>query len=407
MKTKLSLFILFLTTYTFTIAQQAPDVYTMGADPIGDHNFNLYGAIHGYGENTAYSFVYSTDVNFTTSSTTPAQNKVIDSLQVIWATINGLAANTTFYYFLTATTTNGTAIGDSMSFHSDSTVYLFANAGADIYGPSYAELNGKLNDFQGTFDLSFEYGLTPAMGLTATSNLATVSDANTHFFRGVPSSLLSDTLYFFRAKATNLTDTVYSDIRAFFTGTPYTIFESPGATNITATSADLHIDIQGFPLPVKAKSEIHGGSFNHFHTPLEYFGYTTSLINYTYNASGLDANQTYALRLKADTWVGNFYLDASVTTLNTGIEDDKGQNNAVFIYPNPVSDNFIIELKNELNEVSTVQLFTVNGQLVKELLIPAHQTRISFDVSNIEAGLYILQSVSDNMVFNKKTSIVK
>jgi len=129
-----------------------------------------------------YSFVYSTDSTFATSSSTPAQNKTNNALDVVWATVNGLSASTTYYYYLTGTT-GGTATGAHMRFYTDTLPFLFENNGGDAYGNGYAELNGKVSGFPNPVALSFKYGLTPAMGTTTASDVPNVSDANTHYFK--------------------------------------------------------------------------------------------------------------------------------------------------------------------------------------------------------------------------------
>ncbi len=405
---KISTFLLFLlSAISFGgYAQQSPDVYTMGQDRIDDYDFNFYGAINGYGEDVAFSFVYSTDENFGSSTTSPAQNKAIDSLEVIWATINGLNPATTYYYYLTATTSNGTVEGKRMSFFSDTTAFLFANTGVDIYG-TYGELHATIEGFQTSAALSFDFGFTPDLGIEVASDLETVTDANKHYLRAFPPTLLPDTLYFFRAKAITATDTILSDIRAFFTGNPYAIVETPGMTNVTSSSADINLNVQGFPVPVKIKSEIHGGSINHWHTPLEYYDYTTSLINYTFNATGLDPDQHFMVRLKVETWIGNFYVDTAVTTLALGIAETTIPNNELSVYPNPANNNLTVEVLKGLDEKSVIQIFDINGRLVKGASVPAHQMRTSVDVSDIKPGFYLLKLISGNKALSKKISVIR
>ncbi len=342
-----------------------PEAYTMGHDTLGSHNFNLYGAVNGNGDTVSYSFVYSIDSTFATSTATPVQRKVVDSIQIVWATVNGLSASTKYFYYFTAANSHGTANGKHMSFNTGLLPFAFENTGADVYGPGYAELNGKIFGSPANADLSFEYGLTPAMGMTTTSNYPTVSDANNHEFRGYPSSLTPGTLNFYRVKAAYASDTIYTDIKAFFMGNPYTLFQALAASNVTSTSADINAQAMGFKVPIKLKSEITGGGLNHFHTPYVYYDTTSSMINYTYHAASLTENTHYTVRIKAYTWVGSFYLDTAFTTLATGIETNNDANN-VSVYPVPASRYLTVELENRLNSESTVQLFNLNGQLVKE-----------------------------------------
>ena len=393
------------TAFTTLSSGPQPEVYTMGHDTLGSHNFNLYGAINAHGDTAAYSFVYSTDPTFATSTASPVQNKVIDSIQVVWATINGLAANTTYYYYLTANTSHGTGYGKHMSFYTEDTPFAFENMGADVYSPTGAELNGKVKGFSYNADLSFEYGLTPAMGMTVASNFPTVSDQNSHEFRGYPGSLTPGALYFFRVKAAGATDTIYTDIKAFYMGYPYSLFLALPATNVTSSSADIHAQVQGFKVPVKMKSEINGGSISHGHTPYVYYDTTSSVINYTYSASGLDANTHFTVRIKAYTWIGSYYVDSAFTTLSTGVAENIV--NDVYIYPVPASNYLTVEMNNKFDSESTIQLYNINGQLVKELRVPANQQTIQINVTNFEDGIYLLKLVSGNTVLNKNVIVLK
>ena len=412
MKTKFTFIIFFLAICLAGFAQKPttklpPVVYTMGHDSLGSHNFNLYGAINANGDNAAFSFVYSADSTFATSITTPVQNKVIDTLEVVWATVNGLTASTRYFYYLTATTSGGTINGAHKSFFSDNIPFLFENMGADIYDPTYAELNGKARGFQNNIALSFEYGLTPALGLTVASNLATVSDANSHEFKGYLSTLTPGTLYFFRVKAISATDTLYTDIKAFYMGNPFSIFQALPVANITSSSADILAQVQGFKVPVKMKSEINGGNLNHYHTPYVYYDVTTSLINYDYNAVNLLSDSSYSVRIKTYSWIGSYYITTSFTTLTTGVVSEENSVNNVLTYPVPAKNYLTVELKNELSSESNVQLYNLTGQLVKEINMPAYKKSVTIDLNDILQGVYQLKLVSGNLVLNKNIIVLK
>jgi hypothetical protein len=379
----------------------------MGHDPLGSNNYDFYGAIDGHGESATYSFVYSTDSTFATSVTSLAKIEVINSLKVVWAKINGLAANTKYFYYLTATTVSGTVNGNHMSFYSDSIPLKILPKGADIYSTGYAELRGMVTGIHFNANISFEYGLTPTMGMTTASEVPSISDSNTHEFRGFPSPLTAGQLYFFRVKAVGTTDSIFSDIMAFYMGYPYSILQVLPATNITDSTADINAQVQGFPVPVKMTTEIHGGNLNHFHTPNQYFDQTSSIINYTYSASGLQADQTFSTRVKAFTWIGCHIVVGSFSTLTTGINDQEDPDFKILTYPVPASNYLTIELQRVLNSESLIQLFNISGQIIKEIKIPSNQKRISLDLTDLGLGSYILKLISGDKVFNRKVVVVK
>ncbi len=385
----------------------APQAYTMGRDPLTGYNFNFYGAVNAMGDTGVYKFVYSTDSTFATQTTTPTQPLGGNNLKVVWATVNSLSPATTYYYRVKATTNQGSTTGATMHFYSDTVPFQFDNTGADVYGGSYAELHGRLSGFHNTVALSFEFGLSPAtMDTVVASDQTTVSDSNTHYFRGFPNGFVPGSLYFYHVKAASATDTIYSDIRAFYMGNPYTTFQALPATSVTTTTATLNGTAQGFPVPIKLKSEIDGPGVSHKHTPFVYHDVTGSLINYTYNATGLQPNSYYSVRYKADTWIGNFYGDTAFTTLSTGIAETNPFT-GVMISPNPAAKFLNIELENSVNSETTIQLTGLNGQLIKQVVLASSQNKTMLDVSDLESGLYMLRLVSGNMTYNKKISVIK
>lgn len=63
----------------------------------------------------------------------------------------------------------------------------------------------------------------------------------------------------------------------------------------------------------------------------------------------------------------------------------------VSIYPNPVYENFTIELTSNIKEDAIMKLYTVTGKQVKQVEIPnfsAGTNKIQLDVSDLENGIY-------------------
>ena len=399
------LFTIALTAFVLAVTGQAPHTYTMGHDPLGSHNFNLYGALNSYSDTASYSFTYATDPGFTSPLTTVPQTKRTDSLQVVWATVNGLAPGTTYYYYLAATTSHGTTYGAHQHFYSDTTAFLFENNGADVYGNSYAELNGKITGFGSGTNLSFEYGLTPDFGLTVASNYPVVTDSFTHYFRGYPSPLTPGAHYYYRIKAATATDSIYSDIRSFDLSGPFTIVQALPATNITSTSADLHGTVQGFKVPIKINSELDGTS-SHFHSALVYYDPTPGVINYTYSASNLQANMHYSTRLKIDSWVGNFYGDSAFSTIATEIRPLTVPTANISVYPNPASSVLTIDMGNLPVIESTIEMFDISGQIVRETKVSSN-AKIAIDVAGLENGFYMLKVINGTSLSGVKILIAR
>ena len=77
-----------------------------------------------------------------------------------------------------------------------------------------------------------------------------------------------------------------------------------------------------------------------------------------------------------------FYGDAS--TLSVANKDV----NQIKIYPNPVKD--IVTLKNIKNNISLVQVFTIDGRKVMEKAVKSSEQEILLDMTSFENGAYIL-----------------
>jgi len=68
----------------------------------------------------------------------------------------------------------------------------------------------------------------------------------------------------------------------------------------------------------------------------------------------------------------------------------------VYIYPNPVKD--ILNFKGIDLTNSEVKIFNLMGQLVEESIV----YNASFDISNLNSGVYIVEMNKDNQKFYRK-----
>ncbi len=105
--------------------------------------------------------------------------------------------------------------------------------------------------------------------------------------------------------------------------------------------------------------------------------------------------------------MGNYYGDTAFTTLSTGIQPVGDANGNLAIYPNPANDFLTVDLENNSNSKSTMQLFNVNGQMVKEVSVAPGQNKIFLQVSDFAAGSYMFRLVTESGVYNQKTIIIK
>lgn len=88
-----------------------------------------------------------------------------------------------------------------------------------------------------------------------------------------------------------------------------------------------------------------------------------------------------------------------------GSEQNKTADSDFNVYPNPASDNFIVELYNHNNaEIVSFEIYNILGKLVseKELKIEKGSNSIEIDVSDLDSGTYILKFIICREIIHKK-----
>ncbi len=92
---------------------------------------------------------------------------------------------------------------------------------------------------------------------------------------------------------------------------------------------------------------------------------------------------------------------------STNIQDTTNYDNFIKIYPNPFFDKLNIIIDGDKYQNYTLQLFDINGKLVRKVIInKVKKDFITFDRKNLVSGLYILNILTNNkMIVNKKMII--
>ncbi len=72
-------------------------------------------------------------------------------------------------------------------------------------------------------------------------------------------------------------------------------------------------------------------------------------------------------------------------------------NQKVSIYPNPVSNNLII---NNMTGVNTIKVSDILGETVKNITVSGSKTNIN--VSNLSKGIYFISLMNDKNVLETK-----
>ncbi len=227
------------TTSPCVVSITPPTVVTTPATSIATTSANLNGTVSSFGgaSGVSYGVEYGTTTAYGTT-TTPIPTTSLGAFTVTPIT---LACNTLYHFRAYATNSAGTGYGIDRTFTTlpcpiTTTLPTVTTdpVTAGSITMTFAILNGTLTSMGGATSVSegFEYGTTTAYGSTYTVASATVLGT----FSGGPSSLLvCNTLYHYRAFATNSAGTAYGIDRTFTTlPCPITIV-SPTVITTTAT----------------------------------------------------------------------------------------------------------------------------------------------------------------------------
>jgi hypothetical protein len=90
---------------------------------------------------------------------------------------------------------------------------------------------------------------------------------------------------------------------------------------------------------------------------------------------------------------GGFKVTTSLSEINT-IETSTA------IFPNPTSDVINIQSEDIIKEVN---LIGVNGEIAKNII--ANSDNITFNISNLSSGMYVLHINTDNAMITRKIEI--
>ncbi|MDB5228155.1 MAG: hypothetical protein JWN78_2348 [Bacteroidota bacterium] len=77
------------------------------------------------------------------------------------------------------------------------------------------------------------------------------------------------------------------------------------------------------------------------------------------------------------------------------------------VYPNPARDFLIIENLYDVNKVCSLSLFSITGQLLREIKLPAGQRTTQMEVGDLSPGFYVLTMKKGENNYSKKITIQK
>lgn len=158
---------------------------------------------------------------------------------------------------------------------------------------------------------------------------------------------------------------------------------------------------------------------NSFHTiyfPCKNIGYVGGFKHIFKTENGGNSWYLQSDSIISNTWIFSIFCTDSVTcyavgdngrilkTINgggvLGFENTE-KINSISIYPNPTTDNFIIDIPEGKMNPYSLQLFDVTGRLIKEECFICDEKHI-VDVSNFKSGLYFIKLTGSKCMYQGK-----
>jgi uncharacterized delta-60 repeat protein len=188
-----------------------------------------------------------------------------------------------------------------------------------------------------------------------------------------------------------------------------TDFGNGAIANAIALQADGKIVLAGLA-NTKTANEFGIARYNNNGTPDTTFGKQGKLmtivpsrpmrnqyiLNAIANSVALQADNKIVVSGTVSNYLGDdFVLVRYLNDLTLGVINFSSPNNSAFIYPNPINNSAVLKYSLYESENITINLFDVNGKLVKTFISNQNQSKgnyteqLNFD-SNISAGNYFL-----------------
>ena len=149
-------------------------------------------------------------------------------------------------------------------------------------------------------------------------------------------------------------------------------------------------------------------------------GHTQTLNPWVVSSAGgnyASSSATLSFTLAEMTMVQTFSSAGNILTQgfqqpeegSVGISQSEISSNRFLIYPNPTSGAFTLEFNSENENTVLVKLFNLIGQeeIANTYLSPAGINKISFDISHLSPGMYMLEINTKSVIGNSIPIIIK
>lgn len=289
---------------SFKTSQPNISVTTGSAANITDSSVMLYGTVNGADESLTCGIIYGTSSSLSSTSGTKKSTTSSDSYSI---SLNGLNANTTYYYCAYVLVNGSYKFGEIKSFKTKVSSNISAITGdATNITYSSATLSGTINGANQSLTCGIIYGTSSSL---SSSNGTKKSTTSMGSYSLNVTGLSSNTTYYYRAYAVVDSEYVYGEVRSFTT-----------ASSVTVTSGDaidLGLSVKWASCNVGAESpEEYGDYFAWGETsPKSDYGESNS-VTYSLSFSelesrgilGSDGNLTAAYDAATANWGGTWRM---------------------------------------------------------------------------------------------------
>lgn len=212
---RLILLIFLIAPGLYVMGQSAPTAVTGAASGETSYEATLNGTVNANGESTTVTFEYGTDTNYGVTYTAD-QSPVSGSTDTaVSAIIYELSPNTTYHYRVVAQSVNGTTYGADMTFAALPQPPTVLTQPASAFGVDSATLNGAVNPWGVSTDVTFEYGTDTGYGTTVTADQSPVNSAFAFPVSTALTGLSGGVTYHYRVVAVSTGGTTYGDDMTF------------------------------------------------------------------------------------------------------------------------------------------------------------------------------------------------
>ncbi|MEZ5046468.1 MAG: T9SS type A sorting domain-containing protein [Chitinophagaceae bacterium] len=109
--------------------------------------------------------------------------------------------------------------------------------------------------------------------------------------------------------------------------------------------------------------------------------------------AGAYGSNTLPRKASMSTWIAQIITNDSAVAINTATPNTLISKTASKVYPNPITDLFVLEFENAKDGLVNIALLDMNGKLVKNLFegdLPKSITKLTFNKKMLTPGVYFV-----------------